>query len=216
MRIGIQSFRHLSLFLASALVTSLCFASTAKSLTYHYQLSIPNGWEQVSASQLAELNASLPPVAQITYDMALRPKGGHSGYPYVLVQVFPPARTHLSAWPSESQFNSIVQQFSRGSQAVPNLKPIVESIKNDQQREWTKGFMEEIAKSKITSDTEHRTFATIIDGPIANGKPVTGMAVWRFASDGTLVQFNCYAWSAEFEKNRADFARVVSSFKSGI
>lgn len=214
MRIGIKFVRHLALLLPLSLIPLLCLASTTAGSAHHYQLSIPDGWEQLPAAELAKFNASLPSKAHnILYDMALRPKGADSGYPYVLVQVFPPAMTHLSSLPNESQFNSIVRLFSQGGAVINDLKPTIDSIQNAEQREWTKGFMEKLAKSTFHADVAHRMFATIVDGPSVHGKRVTGMAVWRFASDGTLVQFNCYGWSGEFAKNRTDFARIVASYQ---
>lgn len=41
---------------------------------------------------------------------------------------------------------------------------------------------------EVHADAAHRMFATIVDGPSAHGKSVTGMAVWRFASYQELLK----------------------------
>lgn len=211
----ITSIRRFALFVALVLVTSLCFAKTVASTHYPYQVTVPPGWELVPSADIDALNAVVPPQAAFAYDLGLRPKRTHGqGYPYVLIQVFPPARTHLSGLLTDSQFKSIVAEFSRVIGAPADFQGRLDQIKDAGARNVASSFIKGLSKSSFRVDAAHRRFAAQVGNVNVDGKPVTGIAVWMFAPDGSLVQFNCYAYSSDFAKDRGDFDRVVDSFQS--
>jgi hypothetical protein len=211
----ITSIRRFALFVALALIASLSFAKTVASTNHPYQVTLPTGWERVPPATIDALNAEVPPQAAFAYDMGLRPESTHGqGYPYVLIQVFPPARTHLSGLPTDSQFKSIVAEFSRVMGAPADFQGRLDQIKDAGVRNVASSFMKGLSKSSLRVDAAHRRFAAQVGNVNADGKPVTGIAVWMFAPDGSLVQFNCYAYSSDFAKDRGDFGRIVDSFQS--
>ena len=61
-----------------------------------------------------------------------------------------------------------------------------------------KDFMEKLGRSTLHAEFARRMLAAIVDGPQIHVKPI--------AFDATLVQFECYGWSAEFAKKLREFS----------
>jgi len=212
-----KTIKHYALAVALMLIASLCFAKTVPIPNHPYQIAAPAGWELIPAADIDALNEMAPPQSSVAFDLGLRAKGTeNSGYPYVLVQVYPPARTRLSGLPTTKQFQSLVDRFSRVLAAPNELKRKLESVKDTEIRGIAGSFMDGLSKSGIRVDAAHRRFAALVSNVNVRGKPVTAIAAWIFLPDGALVQFNCYSWSAEFAKNRADFDSIVASLQSTV
>lgn len=216
MRVKLVSASRVTLFVTLMLLPALTIAATLSYAKCGCRLSIPAVWEQIPATEIEAFENHLPQQirSHLDYDAGVRPRGSH-GYPYVLLGMFAPAQTHLSGYPTESQFMAMFHQIPQVNGTVVHIISRAKNqIKNLPEQQAVEAAMESVVKSGVSADVPQRIITMVFKMAPVGGNPVTTLSVWRFLPNGALVTLNCSARSADFAKYRPVFIRIAASLRT--